>query len=82
MLTKSLHTVTAATNVAQLLLAQSPSHGRYHTPTGEYALAYDALAVLGYTIAIATVEATDPTVARIRVACRKLIDANRAKAAA
>ena len=78
MLTKSLHTITAATNVARFLLTERGARGaQYRTPTGEYQLAHDALQILGYAVAVATVEASDPTVARIRVACRALLDAQR-----
>jgi len=77
-LTKSLHTITAATNVARFLLTErGPRGSQYRTPTGEYQLAHDALQILGYAVAIATVESSDVTVSRIRANCRQLIDEQR-----
>lgn len=77
MLTKSLHTVTAATNVARLLLIEK---SRYYTGhrDGACKLAADALHVLGYD-ALVTVPyefpGADPTVSRIILACLKLLEA-------
>jgi len=93
MLTKSLHTVTAATNVAQLLLRHSSPQYYLHGAGAEN-LAADTLIALGYADVAeefycvagdslrAERIAADDTVARIVKACRKLLDANRAKVAA
>ena len=85
MLTKSLHTVTAATNVAALLIARSdPTH--YRHGAGAENLAADALSALGYGdiaeefYCVASDSqraeriAADPTVAKIVAACAKLLD--------
>jgi len=71
MLTKSLHTITAATNVARHLLHFHPS--AYTTPTAAWQLAHDALHVLGYMVPVASAEGTDDTVRRIRENCAKLL---------
>ena len=87
MLTKSLHTITAVTNVAEYILTRSAVEQN----TTAHDLAVKALAVLGHdprdTVtrlgATATSDnyATDPTVVRIVANCAKLL-ATRAKAAA
>jgi Tfp pilus assembly pilus retraction ATPase PilT len=63
MLTKSLHTVTAATNVARLLLDMQPNHKE---PVD---MALSALLVLGYS----DVSLADPTMAKIVKACAALL---------
>jgi|GEM_PF-3397297 len=68
MLTKSLHTVTAATNVARLLLQTADK-----AVTGDLALARAALAVLGYSDVAVDRDGADDTVARIVKACAKLL---------
>ena len=79
MLTKSLHTITAATNVAAYALANG------HVPAKSFTaseLAGYALLVLGYrdeAHAVANERAkNDPTVQRIVANCAKLL-AERAK---
>lgn len=70
MLTKSLHTITAATNVARHLLAC------YTQPVVASKLAADSLSVLGYPTSAETVRdacGKDPTITRIFEACEKLI---------
>jgi len=78
MLTKSLHTITAATNVARHLL-NCHKRGEYRI-AGPISLAYDALVILGHQTSISDCT-DDPTVQRIVAACDKLL-ANRTKAAA
>lgn len=65
MLTKSLHTITAATNVAQYIRG---------THNDAKVLASAALQVLGYTVN-ASAASHDPTVARIVENCAKLLEA-------
>ena len=71
MLTKSLHTVTAAANVAAYLLATRsyPRNGNGR------ALASDALSVLGYPglVPFAGEDIADPTVTRVVAACARLL---------
>jgi hypothetical protein len=69
MLTKSLHTVTAATNVARLLLQTADK-----SLTGDLGLARAALTVLGYSDVDVSRDTTDETVQRIVKACAKLLD--------
>lgn len=71
MLTKSLHTVTAATNVARLL---SQAGAPY---TDGATLARAALDVLGYPDVSTSTEgcAADVTVARIVKACEAIVGA-------
>lgn len=74
MLTKSLHTVTAATNVARLLFSRDTSYATRRSPTR---LAIDALSALGYGFALEDMDAAlgvDPTVTRIHKACESIID--------
>jgi len=75
MLTKSLHTVTAATNVARLLLQTADK-----AVTGDLALARAALAVLGYSDVAVERGSADDTVARIVKACAKLLSERSTKA--
>jgi len=86
MLTKSLHTVTAATNVARQLLTQRPEY--YSHGAGAENLAADTLCWLGhgdtaeefYCVASDSLRAeriaADPTVTRIVAACAKLLSAS------
>lgn len=77
MLTKSLHTVTAATNVAAFILQTNPAQRSCDAT----ALAKNALAVLNQFIGT-DFSGQDPTVTRIVEACAKLLAAPRAKVAA
>ena len=78
MLTKSLHTVTAAANVARLInsgnvlfVGTVPVTNKSHTPS---ALAKLALAVLGYDVdTSARGCAADETVRRCVEACAKVL---------
>lgn len=63
-ITKSLHTVTAATNVARHLANER----RYFFAT---ALAKDALAILGYDIV--AFDASDSTIERIIRECSRIV---------
>lgn len=76
MLTKSLHTVTAVTNVAQYIWALPHAQLQW----GAFELCERALGVLGYSMTSFTPD--DPTVQRCITACGKIISASRAKAAA
>lgn len=72
MLTKSLHTITAATNVARYILRRD-ARGYY---THADSLAADALAVLGHALpgnVIGSREAADPTIAAIQKNCAKVL---------
>jgi hypothetical protein len=73
MLTKSLHTVTAATNVALHVLDSNPKAYTYDS-AGARALASFALDVLGHDIDTSTDR--DPTVARIIANCEELLAGN------
>lgn len=79
MLTKSLHTVTAATNVAAHLLSRDVSYATLRSPAR---LAADALRILGYdydpSAMLAEVCGVDPTVTKVHKACEKLVDAVKA----
>jgi hypothetical protein len=68
MLTKSLHTITAATNVARLILQTAD-----RSVTGDLALARAALTALGYPDVTVDRSDADPTVAKIVAACAKLL---------
>lgn len=81
MLTKSLHTITAATNVARFILASADSR-EFHTATGAWLLAARALAVLGHDVPVASAEFSDATVAKIRENCSKLLGAPVSRVAA
>jgi len=65
MITKSLHTITAATKVAEHLLQEKPQ--TYKSAT---ALAYAALGVLGHGPGSDT---SDPTWLRIVANCKQLL---------
>jgi hypothetical protein len=71
MLTKSLHTVTAATRVASYLWALP--HASLEWTSGD--LAQRALAVLGY----ASESDTDPVVVAITKNCAKIMEASSAR---
>ena len=78
MLTKSLHTVTAATNVARLLCDAAVTEGELTVTRDDYrdaaALAAAALRVLGYTVdCSAHGQTADVTVQRIVAACGKIL---------
>lgn len=68
MLTKSLHTVTAATNVARLLADDSRTIYRDGA-----VLAASALRVLGYNLPDYLGGSDDVTVTRIIAACNKIL---------
>ena len=72
MLTKSLHTVTAATNVARECIKVARRDGRVFC--GAYALADAALTILGYPDCHAHTS-TDPTVLKVVSACIGLLSA-------
>jgi hypothetical protein len=69
MLTKSLHTVTAATNVARHLIETGFTGAGTDEP-GE-CLAIAALAILGYDGCVPV--GSDPTVDRICAACERML---------
>lgn len=70
-LTKSLHTVTAAVNVANYILKVRATNG----PTNGTTLAGMALSVLGYEYTRAQLDHTkDPTVHKVIEACTKIIN--------
>ena len=70
MLTKSLHTVTAALNVAAHLLTVNPGPHRYTAHT----LAEHALGTLGHPVCCdSDAAANDPTIGRIVKACAVLV---------
>ena len=66
MLTKSLHTITAVTNVARYLIVQNKA------PRNADGLAHSALSILGYAD-VDTHSKTDETVIRCVAACAKLL---------
>jgi hypothetical protein len=80
MLTKSLHTITSATRVAEYVF--SVRGGRPYTPA---LLASDALMILGYDYTaagiLAAVDTGDATVARIVANCGKILAASARRAA-
>jgi hypothetical protein len=77
MLTKSLHTVTAATAVAQHLVSM---YGVTDYSTGAQ-LAVQALAILGHDVSASPEGcASDVTVARIVKACNALVESSRVPA--
>ena len=82
MLTKSLHTVTAATNVAAHL-----ARSAHYAPSQAFDLAERALMILGYEYGARQLEAicnqeADDTIVRVVKACAKLLaDTKPAKAA-
>jgi hypothetical protein len=69
MLTKSLHTVTAAANVARELNDVVKATGRSYGDAEQ--LANAALTVLGYPGIVEG--STDPTVLRVVAACAKVL---------
>lgn len=71
MLTKSLHTVTAALNVARLLLVQRDYISGSHVSADS--LAMECLQVLGYRVTPAELT-SDATVAKVLAGCRKLLN--------
>jgi len=73
MLTKSLHTVTAATNVARHMLSTARDGFYSHGAGAEY-LAANALSVLGYDVNTVSPIIEDETVGKIIKACAKLLD--------
>lgn len=78
MLTKSLHTVTAATNVARHLFENEPRHWLGTTPRDQHAsaLARRALLLLGYDVNTSPAGcAADVTVGRIVKACAEVVGA-------
>jgi len=82
MLTKSLHTVTAATNVARECLKVAADAGRRFESADK--LAQAALAILGYDYSdvygLLEARQYDPTVQRIVAACAKLLSESRTDA--
>ena len=72
-LTKSLHTITAVTNVARHLLEITPNYRN----TGATTLAHNALRVLGY--AMECFPNDDVTLVRCVAGCEKLIAEARAQ---
>jgi hypothetical protein len=82
MLTKSLHTITSATKVAEYVHAVRTARGQ--APHDSIALAGAALAVLGYQYdraGILAVIDSDPTLARIVANCGKILAAGARRAA-
>lgn len=73
-LTKSLHTITAATQVASHVL-KTDYHGPWHAPAAESALAdrADVLATVALQILGHSYERSDETCNRIWANCRKLL---------